>query len=52
MTQTREIPFPKGCGADDVVIMQEMQNGYWIDTGIRKLSDTTKPEEDEDPFLV
>lgn len=37
---TREVPYPKGCGCDDVVVLQEWKDNRWIDTGIRK---TTEP---------
>lgn len=41
MTLTREIPYPRHCGCDDVVIRQELRGEVWVDIGIRKLSNTT-----------
>ncbi len=37
---TREVPYPKGCGCDDVVVLQEWSDKYnrWTDIGIRKNS--------------
>lgn len=38
---TREIPYPRNCGCDDVVVTQEWSEKYnrWLDTGLRKISD-------------
>ncbi len=53
MPLTGETPYPRHCGCDDVVIMRELRDGRWVDTGIRKLTKTDpEPEEDEDLFEV
>jgi hypothetical protein len=39
---TREIPYHKHCGCDDVVIIQQFNGHHWIDIGIRKINQTDK----------
>lgn len=51
MPETREIPYPKNCGCDDVRISQKHDGTRWIDTGIRKIS-TPMTSPNEQPSVL
>lgn len=52
MQMLREVPYPSGCGCDNVMVTQEWSTAYnrWIDTGLRKIPDP-KMTDDTRKFL-